>query len=100
MASGTSRGCDAIEPRQDVRADTVRECDIKGVRQAILRVTVEHHATCEACMQRLPEVVAPTAYALHWSEIGPQLARAPERDGDQRTFGAATPAEIVIAPVD
>src|SRR6266545_5631963 len=48
MASGTGRGRDAVEPRQDVRADMVRESDIQRVRQAILGVTVEHDATCEA----------------------------------------------------
>ena len=40
-------GRDAVEPRQDVRADMVRESDIQRVRQAILGVTVEHDATCE-----------------------------------------------------
>jgi hypothetical protein len=100
VASGTGRGGNAVELGQDVRAYTIREGDIKRVRQAVFGVAVEHDAICEAGMQRLPEVFAQAAHAIHWSEIACELACGPECDGKQRTFGAGTAAGFVIGSVN
>lgn len=98
----TSRACrsrDAIEPRQDLCAVPTEEGDIKGVRQAVCRMTVQGDPIPKLTPQLLPKVIAQSAHLIHRRKIARQLASFAEPDSKERTFRSRASTALVPSTV-